>query len=145
MNEDLPPEAPRYYNPENRTNTGAGGVGIMRTRRALQAIAPPPRDTVLRGTIGEMAHSIATGESTRVLVLTGRMDAPNGLPTEVAHHGGGLRLRARGAYTNAIPTAIFEIIDEDALCEVVDQLKEKGGYKAQVLDAHGQRDPHYAL
>lgn len=100
---------------------------------------------MLRNDIYVAAQAIALQQRNRVLVLTGKLDGPNGLPSELAGHGGGLTLRMIGQYTQYIPTGIFEITDEDDLCAVIDALQAKGGYKAHVVDENGRSDPSYAL
>lgn len=99
----------------------------------------------LRNDVHLAAQAIALQNNHRVLVLTGKLDGPNGLPKSVCHHGGGLHLRMMGEYTRFIPTAIFEVIDEDALCAVIDELQVNGGYKAVVLGPDGRSDPSYVL
>lgn len=100
---------------------------------------------MLRNDIHLAAQAIAMQNNHRVLVLTGKLDGHNGLPKAVSQHGEGLPLRMLGEYTRFVPTAIFEVLDEDALCAVIDELQNKGGYKAAVLDADGRADPSYAL
>lgn len=100
---------------------------------------------MLRNDLHTAAHAIAMERRTRVLVLTGKLDGPNGLPTLVSQHGAGIQLRLMSEYTRHIPVAIFEVVDEDALCAVIDRLQIAGGYKATVLDPSGRSDPSYAL
>lgn len=100
---------------------------------------------MLRNDVHLAAQAIALQQNHRVLVLTGKLDGPNGLPKTLVQHGEGLLLRMMGEYTRYIPTAIFEIIDEDALCAVIDELQDKGGYKATVLGPDGRSDPSYSL
>lgn len=100
---------------------------------------------MLRNDVHLAAQAIALQNNNRVLVLTGKLDGPNGLPMKVSQHGEGLQLRMMGEYTRFIPTAIFEVIDEDALCAVIDELQVNGGYKAVVLGPDGRSDPSYAL
>jgi hypothetical protein len=100
---------------------------------------------MLRNDVHLAAQAIALQKNHRVLVLTGKLDGPNGLPKSVSQHGKGVQLRMMGEYTRYIPTAIFEILDEDALCAIIDQLQINGGYKAIVLGPDGRSDPSYAL
>lgn len=100
---------------------------------------------MLRNDVHLAAQAIALQQNHRVLVLTGKLDGPNGLPLVVAHHGEGVQLRMMGEYTRYIPTGIFEVVDEDVLCAIIDELQVKGGYKAVVLGPDGTSDPSYAL
>ncbi|MBX9874397.1 MAG: hypothetical protein K2X84_06030 [Beijerinckiaceae bacterium] len=92
-----------------------------------------------------MALAIARKQHHRVLVLSGRLDGHNGLPSELIQHGEGVQLRALGAYTDSVPTGIFEVLDDDALCAVIDDLQCRGGYRAAVINPNGEQDPFYAL
>lgn len=100
---------------------------------------------MLRNDVHLAAQAIALEQNHRVLVLTGNLDGPNGLPDAVSRHGSGVQLRMMGQYTKFIPTGIFEVLDEDALCAIIDELQDKGGYKAIVLGPDGRSDPSYAL
>lgn len=100
---------------------------------------------ILKGSTREMAQAIASENHNKVLILSGRLDGHNGLPTCLIQHGDGVKLRALGAYTASVPTGIFEIIDDDALCAVIDELQCKGGYRATVITPNGERDHNYAL
>lgn len=91
------------------------------------------------------ACSIALENHTRVLILTGKLDHASGLPKSVAGHGGGLALRMITPHMHGIPTALFEVLDEDALCAIIDELQSSGGYKAVVIDSNGRSDPAYVL
>lgn len=100
---------------------------------------------ILKGSTRDMALAIARQQDHRVLVLTGRLDGHNGLPSQLIQHGDGVQLRAFGAYTDRVPTGIFEVLDDDALCAVIDDLQCRGGYRAAVINPDGQPDPIYAL
>lgn len=100
---------------------------------------------MLRNDVYLAARAIALENNHRVLVLTGKLDGPNGLPLSVSQHGDGVKLRMLGEYTKYVPTGIFEVTDEDALCAVIDELQAHGGYQASVLDHQGRSDPSYAL
>lgn len=100
---------------------------------------------MLRNDVHLAAQAIALQQNHRVLVLTGKLDGPNGLPLSVSHHHKGVQLRMMGEYTRYIPTGIFEVVDEDVLCAIIDELQIKGGYKAVVLGPDGMSDPSYAL
>jgi len=100
---------------------------------------------ILKGSTRDIAQAIAREKDSRVLILSGRLDGHNGLPSCLTQHGDGVRLRALGSYTACVPTGIFEVTDEDALCAVIDALQGKGGYRATVIKPNGERDPNYTF
>jgi hypothetical protein len=99
----------------------------------------------MRHDVQQAAQAIALQQNHRVLILTGKLDGPNGLPLAVVQYSNGLNLKMMGQYTRTMPMAIFEVIDEDALCAVIDQLQERGGYMAMVMGPDGRSDPSYCI
>ncbi len=100
---------------------------------------------MLRNDMHVTAQAIALAHNHRVLVLTGKLDGENGLPKDLVQYGDGLPLRMMGSFNRFLQTAIFEILDEDALCAVIDALQCRGEHRATVMDCDGQSDPSYAL
>lgn len=112
---------------------------------SIETVTRTEATPMLRNDVHATAHAIALERQHRVLVLTGKLDGPNGLPSSVSQHGDGIQLRLMSQYTQHIPMGLFEVINEDSLCAVIDQLQITGGYKATVIDENGRSDPAYML